>query len=410
MLNRLTSANNTQHKYDAARNRISTTRSGVETRYLLDLEPGLPDVMATLDSNNNVQEFFIHGPGGLLASIKNGQTRYVHQDFNHNVVAITDGTGAVKGAYAYTPMGRNAGSQGEDFAFKFAGGVGAMTDSEGLIYMRARYYHPGIRQFTSPDLMAGNLARPQSLARYAYVEGMALNGVDPSGAYVVGMNLKGVKPGSPEFNPLGQGNEALFNIFKHEVNIIAARNYSPRYVKDGILTPEAKLEQLVTSAKAAIESQDDSTSLYLDYQNQAKELSMSLFEEAAEKDPNLKKLTKWRRFLVFDDWWQRQVCGTDPQCSNKPSALAQPTQVTIPTTPEGAFVAGMKKGVSVAIKSGQNGISKTIIETGYEFGHPTSTMSEPGQAQTDMTNSVLQGFGMKKLDELTPYLDKALKF
>lgn len=185
VLNRLVSAGTTQHGYDAARNRIQSTRDGETTRYLLDVANGLPDVAATMDENNNVEEMFIHGPGGLLAWVRGGVSRYVHQDFNYNVVALTDESGTVKGSFAYTPFGKSACRHGEtDIPFQFAGGVGAMSDPEGLIYMRARYYHPGIRQFTSADLVPGMLGRPQSLGRYAYVEGMALGGVDPSGLFL----------------------------------------------------------------------------------------------------------------------------------------------------------------------------------------------------------------------------------
>ncbi|MCP3867317.1 MAG: hypothetical protein GY703_04310, partial [Gammaproteobacteria bacterium] len=182
-LNRLTAASTTEHKYDAARNRLETLRSGETTRYLLDMSGALPDMLATTDDQNVVENVYIHGPGGLLAEVnKDGTTRFVAQDFNHNVVALTDSTGDVVSSYAYTPFGRNAGLSGDmDFPFRFAGGVGAMTDPEGVMYMRARYYHPGVQQFTSPDLVPGTLSRPQSLHRYAYVEGMGLGGVDPSG-------------------------------------------------------------------------------------------------------------------------------------------------------------------------------------------------------------------------------------
>ncbi|MCI5151353.1 MAG: hypothetical protein D3916_18555 [Candidatus Electrothrix sp. MAN1_4] len=95
----------------------------------------------------------------------------------------------MKTAFAYTPYGLLTGTAGEDggaYPFRFAGGVGAMSDPEGTIYMRARHYHPGQRQFLSPDLIEGSLARPQSLNRYGYVEGMALGGVDPSGLFFEG--------------------------------------------------------------------------------------------------------------------------------------------------------------------------------------------------------------------------------
>jgi len=182
VLNRVTQVDATTHRYDASRNRIETVREGETTRYLLDVEPSLPDVIAILDGNNQIQETFIYGPGGLLASIKGGAHRFVHQDFNQNVTALTDENGAVVGSFAYTPYGLSAGQNGEtDFPFQFSGGVGVMTDPEGVIQMRARYYHPGIRQFTSGDLIPGTLTRPQSLGRYAYIEGRAMGGIDPSG-------------------------------------------------------------------------------------------------------------------------------------------------------------------------------------------------------------------------------------
>ena len=182
VLNRLTQAETTQHFYDVSRKRIKTVRNGSETRYLWDVNSGLPDIVAQMDSSNTVKSKYIHGPGGLLATISDGKTRFVHQDFNSNVVAVTDTSGSVAGSYAYLPYGNLAGSSGEDdIPFKFAGGVGVITDPEGLIYMRARYYNPNIRQFTSADLVPGKFTRPQSLNRYAYIEGMALGGVDPSG-------------------------------------------------------------------------------------------------------------------------------------------------------------------------------------------------------------------------------------
>ncbi len=182
VLNRLTRVDATQHRYDADRNRIETVRKGVTTRYLLDMEPGLPDVVATMDGTNQAQEIFIHGPGGLLAAKEGGTYRFVHQDFNHNVVALTDSSGSIAGSFAYTPYGVRTGAQGEsDFPFQFAGGVGTVTDPEGIIQMRARYYHPGIRQFTSADLVPGVFERPQSLGRYGYVEGSIFDSVDPSG-------------------------------------------------------------------------------------------------------------------------------------------------------------------------------------------------------------------------------------
>lgn len=180
--NRVQTHNDTQHKYDDSRRRIAKTRNGKTQNYLWDVSTTFDDVVAEYEGDK-LQRRYVHGPGGLLAQIDADDTKhYVHQDFNHNVVALTNASGSVTDGFAWSPYGRAAGRSGTtDIPFGFAGGVGVMTDSADSIYMRARHYHSGLRQFTSPDLIEGNLLRPQSLNRYAYVEGMALTGIDPSG-------------------------------------------------------------------------------------------------------------------------------------------------------------------------------------------------------------------------------------
>ena len=56
-----------------------------------------------------------------------------------------------------------------------------MSDQNGLYYMRARYYNPEILRFTNQDILFGNIEEPQSLNRYAYVNGQPINYVDPFG-------------------------------------------------------------------------------------------------------------------------------------------------------------------------------------------------------------------------------------
>jgi len=48
-------------------------------------------------------------------------------------------------------------------------------------YMHARYYHPQLGRFLSPDPALGNLLRPGSWNRYAYVMNSPTNYVDPDG-------------------------------------------------------------------------------------------------------------------------------------------------------------------------------------------------------------------------------------
>ncbi|MCB9431201.1 MAG: RHS repeat-associated core domain-containing protein [Ardenticatenaceae bacterium] len=51
----------------------------------------------------------------------------------------------------------------------------------GLIYYQARFYHPSIGRFISPDTIVPDPAAPQSLNRYTYVRNSPVNLVDPSG-------------------------------------------------------------------------------------------------------------------------------------------------------------------------------------------------------------------------------------
>ena len=56
-----------------------------------------------------------------------------------------------------------------------------MTDSNGLIYMRARYYSPELRRFINADILHGEISDSTSLNRYAYANGNPVSFVDPFG-------------------------------------------------------------------------------------------------------------------------------------------------------------------------------------------------------------------------------------
>lgn len=61
------------------------------------------------------------------------------------------------------------------------GYTGEPTDTNGLVYLRARYYNPALGVFPSLDPLEGDMARAGSLNRYSWVEGNVPNAVDPSG-------------------------------------------------------------------------------------------------------------------------------------------------------------------------------------------------------------------------------------
>ena len=67
------------------------------------------------------------------------------------------------------------------------------TDSNGLYYMRARYYNPDIKRFINQDIKVGDIGSSQSLNRYAYCEGNPVSMVDPFGLCGEDANDQGEK-------------------------------------------------------------------------------------------------------------------------------------------------------------------------------------------------------------------------
>ncbi len=97
-------------------------------------------------------------------------------------MAVTDVKGSVVETYNYTPYGELIeGEYREDIPFLYNGQYGVTTDSNGLYYMRARYYNIEIKRFINQDVLLGVLERVSSLNRYAYVEGNPISYLDPFG-------------------------------------------------------------------------------------------------------------------------------------------------------------------------------------------------------------------------------------
>ncbi|GFZ30301.1 hypothetical protein CSC2_08270 [Clostridium zeae] len=56
-----------------------------------------------------------------------------------------------------------------------------MTDSNGLYYMRARYYSPELKRFINADTLKGTINNGETLNNYAYANGNPISMVDPFG-------------------------------------------------------------------------------------------------------------------------------------------------------------------------------------------------------------------------------------
>ena len=74
-----------------------------------------------------------------------------------------------------------------DVIFGYNGRDGVVTDKNGLIYMRARYYSPDMRRFINADIVAGTITNAVTLNRYAYANANPAMFIDPLGLYYCGV-------------------------------------------------------------------------------------------------------------------------------------------------------------------------------------------------------------------------------
>ncbi len=72
------------------------------------------------------------------------------------------------------------------------GKYGVITDSDNLIYIRARYYSPDLGRFTQTDIIRGGITNPISLNRYRYTNGNPINFADLNGFITIDSNSQAV--------------------------------------------------------------------------------------------------------------------------------------------------------------------------------------------------------------------------
>ena len=99
-----------------------------------------------------------------------------------STVDITDSNGNVTDTFKYDTYGKLTGRTGtSEVIFGYNGRDGVITDDNGLIYMRARYYSPAMKRFINADVLAGDISNVVTLNRYAYANGNPVSLVDPLG-------------------------------------------------------------------------------------------------------------------------------------------------------------------------------------------------------------------------------------
>ena len=149
-------------RYDALGQRVEATRAdGTIDRYVYF--PGSFLVLAVLDGTNAVKEIYTRGPdlsgtpdgaggiGGILAcTYASGATYYSHADIMGNVIALTDASGSVVSTFRYTPFGQLSARTGTLLPrYLFSSKEFDRTAS--LYYYGYRYYSPHLGRWMTRD-------------------------------------------------------------------------------------------------------------------------------------------------------------------------------------------------------------------------------------------------------------------
>ena len=184
--NRLSSAGGVANAYDAMNNRIGQTYGTNSISYVVNPNAKLPQVLLRI--KNGVTNYYVYG-SGLLYQVTEAptgtNTLTYHYDYRGSTIALSGDNGLVTDRMEYSlyaTLTYRAGTN--DTSFLFNGRYGVMTDPNGLLYMRARYYNPYLCRFinSDPSGFAGGLNF------YAYANGNPVSYLDPFGLGALGEN------------------------------------------------------------------------------------------------------------------------------------------------------------------------------------------------------------------------------
>ncbi len=166
------------YSYDALGNRIAATRDGETTRFVID-PIGLGNVVGEYDASGQLLARNVYGYGLISREMQAGSFSYYTFDALGNTSELTGAGGGVLNRYAFEPFGESFEAiEAVANPFQFVGEYGVATESADLVFMRARFFQPGLGRFLNADPL--RLASGDSnFYRYALNSPAVL--IDPTG-------------------------------------------------------------------------------------------------------------------------------------------------------------------------------------------------------------------------------------
>ena len=177
--NRLISAGGHTYTYNAEDVRIRNLCADADTTYTYNTNCRLSQLLCK--TTNGITTKYVYGLG-LIGEEKECCFKTYHFDYRGSTVAITDECGNITDTFKYDTYGKMTEHIGNSFVILgYNGRDGVVTDRNGLLYMRARYYSPEMRRFINGDILHGEISNAITLNRYAYANGNPVSNTDPFG-------------------------------------------------------------------------------------------------------------------------------------------------------------------------------------------------------------------------------------
>jgi len=168
-----TSSGAVSYIYDAEGYRASKTEYGITTNFVVNPNAELSQVL--MSTKNGETTYYVCGLG-LISQENSGGYKLYHYDYRGSTTAITNLNGGVTDTVFYDPYGNIVSRTGTtETPFLYVGQYGVETDTNGLYYMRARYYNPTIQRFINVDPVR------DGYNWYGYTNGNSVNHIDPLG-------------------------------------------------------------------------------------------------------------------------------------------------------------------------------------------------------------------------------------
>jgi RHS repeat-associated protein len=179
--NQLTSAVGVTYTYDAEGRRRTMVQGTNTTRYTIDPNGTLSRLLVK-HNPDGTKTYYIYGLGLLYEASKIGTVAETtithHYDQVGSTTLRTDSTGNDIGRAEYSPYGICTWKTGNmNTPFLYNGGYGVMSDANGLICMRARYYSPYLMRFLNADPIGFSGGSNW----FAYADGNPITAGDPLG-------------------------------------------------------------------------------------------------------------------------------------------------------------------------------------------------------------------------------------